>query len=299
MRKLLATTCLVAMTATSGLAQSADGVVIFVDPAAQGESVTNAMHASTLIGKRVYTSETEVAADPMTAASTDWNDVGEVSDIILTPGEGIDSILVDIGGFLGIGEKTVAVNMDQLRIVPDGDSESEYFVVFTADQAMLESAPEYREEPMEAAVADGTAAPEAATESSEQMAETATDPAVAPATEETAEMAPGALGMPPTVEREGYATVAAGDMTAEELTGAAVYDAKDEWIGEVSELILSDDGQVKEAVVDVGGFLGMGEKPVAVSLESMTISKQTEGGDLRVYVDATKEQLEAMPDYDG
>jgi hypothetical protein len=48
--------------------------------------------------------------------------------------------------------------------------------------------------------------------------------------------------------------------------------------------------------IDVGGFLGIGEKPVAVSFDALRVRKD-EDGNLFVRVDATKEQLEQAPTY--
>ncbi|MDN5785768.1 PRC-barrel domain-containing protein [Pseudorhodobacter sp.] len=120
----------------------------------------------------------------------------------------------------------------------------------------------------------------------------------APATDATT-TAPAAATTPmmPPMTHEGYAAAKPEVLTAEALTGARVYDANDKDVGEISSLLLSDSGQVTEAIVDVGGFLGMGEKPVALKMSDLQILQGDNGGDFRVYVSQTKEQLEAMPDY--
>ncbi|MDB5665651.1 MAG: hypothetical protein JWS11_3149, partial [Cypionkella sp.] len=41
------------------------------------------------------------------------------------------------------------------------------------------------------------------------------------------------------------------------------------------------------------------QKPVAMKLTDVDILRQTQGNDLRVYVNQTKEQLEAMPNYEN
>ena len=99
------------------------------------------------------------------------------------------------------------------------------------------------------------------------------------------------------VTRDGYATAADQDLTTEMLTGAAVYDANDKEIGNVSKLIITDAGKITDAIVDVGGFLGMGEKPVKLKIGDIDILRANDLKDLRVYVSMTKEQLEAMPTY--
>jgi sporulation protein YlmC with PRC-barrel domain len=99
------------------------------------------------------------------------------------------------------------------------------------------------------------------------------------------------------VAREGYVTAAAETLTADVLEGAAVYDANDERVGEVGEILLSPEGQVEQLVIDVGGFLGIGEKPVALQMGSLDILQQDGGDEIRVYVSQTEDELEGMDRY--
>jgi hypothetical protein len=64
-------------------------------------------------------------------------------------------------------------------------------------------------------------------------------------------------------------------------------------IGEVSDLIVTEDGRVEAIVVGVGGFLGIGEKLVALSWDSIKLTDQD--GYRTILVAATREQLEGMP----
>ncbi len=108
------------------------------------------------------------------------------------------------------------------------------------------------------------------------------------------------LRRPANIDRAGYTVAEPADLTAERLTGARVYGANDEDIGEVDELLLSEDGTaVEKVIVDVGGFLGMGEREVAVTMEELHIMRSDDGMDFRVYMDATQEELEAQPEYEG
>ncbi|MDS9468863.1 PRC-barrel domain-containing protein [Paracoccus sp. MBLB3053] len=102
------------------------------------------LSAETFIGKRLYVSDVEVDVDAdLVEVDKDWDDIGEISDLVIDKDGSVKAVLVDIGGFLGMGEKTVAVGMDALRVIRDGDSENDYFIVFTADQGALENAPEF------------------------------------------------------------------------------------------------------------------------------------------------------------
>ena len=92
--------------------------------------------------------------------------------------------------------------------------------------------------------------------------------------------------------------VAFTSLTSEDLVGTAVYGADDNWVGEISELALTESGEVEAVVIDVGGFLGIGEKPVALSMDQIQL-RRGEGGmfrdDLRAYVNASEEELESLP----
>ncbi len=244
MKKFLMTTALVAATAMPAAAEKYATTDIYMSAATD----VNIM-ASDFVGSRVYVSEKEFDRTAANGVDAEWDDIGEIHDVVLSRDGNLDAILIDVGGFLGIGEKTIAARMDHLSFVSDGEGADEYFVVFKASKAELEAAPAFD------------------VASLSQMT-------YGDATE-----------------------VAKTDLTAEMLTGSPVYDANDKWIGEVSELILTSDGQVSKAVVDVGGFLGLGEKPVALELDAMTVNR--DGDEIRVRVDATKKALEAMPTYNN
>ena len=74
------------------------------------------------------------------------------------------------------------------------------------------------------------------------------------------------------------------------LEGAAIYDMDDNKIGTVSHMHGS------EIVVDVGGFLGIGAKPVAVSVNDLDFMRD-EDGDVHAVTDWTRDQLKSMPEH--
>ncbi|MDH2325278.1 PRC-barrel domain-containing protein [Cereibacter sp. SYSU M97828] len=125
---------------------------------------------------------------------------------------------------------------------------------------------------------------------------TMADPAVptAPATPETTNP-----DMATTSSREGYSPVMTEAVTSENLTGANVYTAEDDDVGTVSELVLDDQGKVTQVIVDVGGFLGIGAKPVALTMTELEILQEDDGDDIRAYTTMTREELEALPEYEG
>jgi hypothetical protein len=56
---------------------------------------------------------------------------------------------------------------------------------------------------------------------------------------------------------------------------------------------------VQQLVIDVGGFLGIGEKPVALEMTSLDILRQDGGEEIRVYVSQTEDELEALERYEA
>jgi hypothetical protein len=83
---------------------------------------------------------------------------------------------------------------------------------------------------------------------------------------------------------------------ASEAMGLAVYNRSGERIGEIDDMLIDGSGRVMAAVVGVGGFLGMGERKVAVTFRSFAMTRQA-NGDPRLVVDVTKAKLQAAPEY--
>ena len=85
-------------------------------------------------------------------------------------------------------------------------------------------------------------------------------------------------------------------MSASDYIGKRVYDTAGNDIGEVNDLILSNDGKIQATILGVGGFLGIGEKDVAVPVSSVEMVK--DGDSVKLVVNATKDQLEQAPTFD-
>jgi sporulation protein YlmC with PRC-barrel domain len=78
---------------------------------------------------------------------------------------------------------------------------------------------------------------------------------------------------------------------AGKMIGSAVYDVQNRKIGSVKDLVLDKAGQVAEVVVDIGSFLGVGGKYVAIGLSDIKTNNN------RLTLDRTKEQLQQMAEY--
>ena len=318
MKKFLATTALVLSMASTAHAEA--HMTSFSE---QTYDAAINLYASDLVGARVYATETEMGEDFMMeeGAETEWDDIGEINDILLNRDGTAQAVIVGVGGFLGIGERDIAITMDQLNFVKDGEDAVDYFVVINANAETLGAAPAFERAAMtdeemaaeetDAAAADATTEAEgdaAMADTTEADADAAADTEMADTTEADAdaaadtEMADGAaapVGGAPMIERDGYMAADLEALTTEDLTGARIYGINDEDIGEVGELLLSEDGMITDVIVDIGGFLGIGEKSVSIGMDQLTILRQDGGDDVRVYVDSTQEALEALPEYEG
>jgi sporulation protein YlmC with PRC-barrel domain len=64
-------------------------------------------------------------------------------------------------------------------------------------------------------------------------------------------------------------TTASGEWRASKMAGLKIYNDANENIGSINDLLMDKSGNVKIAVIGVGGFLGMGEHLVAVPYEKL------------------------------
>ena len=90
----------------------------------------------------------------------------------------------------------------------------------------------------------------------------------------------------------------ANEWRSSKLVGTNVYGPSDEKIGDINEVLIDSNGAVHAVVIGVGGFLGVGEKDVAVPFKSLNI-KRTDNSDKidRISVRYTKDQLKQAPDF--
>src|SRR5699024_7771821 len=74
-----------------------------------------------------------------------------------------------------------------------------------------------------------------------------------------------------------FEPVVTSEVSADELNGTTVYGSGDENIGSIGDIILSESGEVDALIIDFGGFLGIGTKPVAVGFDNLTFLRDGNG----------------------
>lgn len=139
------------------------------------------------------------------------------------------------------------------------------------------------------AIAQGTTQPAPASPSAQ------TEPATPPATP----MAPTAPAANDSAAAGGAYITEQGEtqISANDYIGKSVYTAADESIGNVTNLIMEQDGGLVAAVIGVGGFLGIGAKDVAVPMDKVTMTRNAQDGTIRLTTTETAETLKAAPEF--
>jgi len=84
------------------------------------------------------------------------------------------------------------------------------------------------------------------------------------------------------------------ELTSDILEGATIYGADDHKVGKLDHV--HGTGATSKAIIDVGGFLGIGAKPVAVPLIDLQFMRD-EDGDVHAVTSWTKDQLKEMPEH--
>jgi sporulation protein YlmC with PRC-barrel domain len=110
--------------------------------------------------------------------------------------------------------------------------------------------------------------------------------------------APAATEVPKTPVAGQIVMQDANTLLTKELIGQTVYAPDKTKIGTISDLILSKDAKTVDGfVIGVGGFLGLGEKSVAMKLDRLQIAQDTQHGGLLLTMDAKKEELANTPSF--
>ncbi|RWK97295.1 MAG: PRC-barrel domain containing protein [Mesorhizobium sp.] len=268
-RTLLSTTALAALIATGAYAQEATTPAPTQDPAVQetapaapvaradGSLVTN------IIGESVYN-----------GTGDDAENIGNVSDVVFDENGQAKSVVIGVGGFLGVGAKNVAFDYNKLQWAERG---GDRWLIAETTKDELTAQSDFDREPYDPAPAATTA-----------------PPAPSGSTDATAQNAPAAPAEPAPAEPVKRAD---GNL-ATNIIGETVYngtgdDAQN--IGDVNDIVLAKNGKAESLIIGVGGFLEVGEKNVAYQFDKAKWAERD--GDRWLVAETTKEDLEALPEF--
>ena len=228
--------------------------------------------------------------------NADGDTIGEIKSIYINKDGKVDSVMVGVGGFLGVGDREVRIAWSDLKITDNGEK---VMVNMTKDE--LKAKPEYKYKneswrgqvftdtgPWAARPSDSARTTDAPRPASDQLAQT-TKPPADRATDKPSER-PNVAATTSTGDFN-----AAGEMSGNALIGATVRNEAREAVGKIEDVYVDSSGGIKTVVVSVGGFFGVGAKDVAVKWSDLKFSREDKS--IVVMTGWTKDSLKAMPDY--
>lgn len=202
-------------------------------------------------------------------------DLGEIEDIVISPDGHISYAVLSFGGFMDIGDKLFALPWHCLSVDhTSADSVADLKnadLIINVPKERLKNAPGF----------EGGEWPEAA--NTAWCAEVDTYYAQ--------DKPMDGRAMPASAKKSSAYT-----LRCTELKGKQVENLSDEKLGDVKDLVLDpQNGRVAYAIVSVGGFLGMGDREVAVPWEAMDVTHEDDKTHLSL--DITKERLKQAPEF--
>lgn len=96
------------------------------------------------------------------------------------------------------------------------------------------------------------------------------------------------------MDHSGHTALTREELTEDILTGAPIYGVDDEKVGTISHI--HGNGAITDVVVDVGGFLGIGARPVLLSVDQLNLMRD-EDGNVHGVTSWTKDQLRDLPEH--
>ncbi|KRB15215.1 photosystem reaction center subunit H [Mesorhizobium sp. Root695] len=243
--------------------------------------------ATNIIGETVYN-----------GTGDDAQNIGSVNDIVLTKEGKAESLVIGVGGFLGLGAKNVAYDFSKAQWA---EKNGDRWLVAQTTKEELQTQPDFNRKAYDAVPAT-TASNEPAATVPTAVPSDATAPAVADKTTEApAATTPDASAPDQTqtaaIDKSTLTEMPVGEIRADDLKGTIVYGANDAKVGEIGDVVLAPDNKTDAVIVDVGGFLGIGDKEVAVGMDNLKFMTDKDGKKY-LYTTFTKEQLEAQTAYE-
>jgi hypothetical protein len=207
-----------------------------------------------LIGRKVRNAQNET--------------IGEITSVYIGPDGKVDSLIVGVGGVLGVGEREVRLALSDLRASDNGEK-----VVLDMTKDGLKAKPEYKygeRGPWTTGDPNRTARDRAASDRMSVHRDT--------------------VSTTSTADFNVY-----GEISGKAFIGTNVRNQGNEIVGKVEDVYIDDRGAIKTVVVSVGGFLSMGTKDVAVRWSDLGRSR--DGKSLVLITNWTRDSLKAMPEY--
>jgi len=211
----------------------------------------------------------------MKVVSQQGDSLGKIEDVVVHPGGEPSYAVLSFGGWLGMGDKLFAMPWSVLKTVEadTAKKDSARSLVLPLDKEKLKTAPGFDKKSWPTmANADWT---------KDVDAFYVTD-------------------VNPNASKPADAAVRTSVITwrASELKGTDVKTPTGEKLGDLKEIAIDSRGRVSYVALSVGGFLGVGDRMVAVPWDAMTFSLGGDKGDKKlITLASTKKQLEGAPQF--
>lgn len=226
--------------------------------------ITSEVVASSLIGEDVHAT-----------GSTEGERIGRVSDVAMTETGEVNAVIISVDSTAEAEGKDVAVPFDQLTWI-DQNGESRLMVQMTPQQLNAEPA------------FDKTSltGPSVIDELSESVG----------LTDDTAGTTTAMPGAGATGQVDGSQAAGVNVISTDNLIGTNLVTADGSTAGKISDVVIAPAGKAEAYVINVGGVLGIGSKPVAVEASNVMIQRDAEGT-IQATTSVTPEAIENAPAY--
>ncbi|MBV9569379.1 MAG: PRC-barrel domain-containing protein [Hyphomicrobiales bacterium] len=94
-----------------------------------------------------------------------------------------------------------------------------------------------------------------------------------------------------------FITPQANDLISSRVVGLDVYDNTNHDVGKIQDIVFDNSMTIKGYILSVGGFLGMGERYVAVEPSSVAVKYDDNDKKWHANMNATSDQLKAAPEF--
>jgi hypothetical protein len=212
--------------------------------------------------------------------------IGKIESVYLGASGKVDSVIVGVGGFLGVGERYARLHWKDLQISDHGEK---VVLNMSKDQLKAMAPYKYKDDAERGQVFndrgvwkdDSRAAADArattGSAATDNRDRTMADNRSTANTESTGDFN------------------AQGNLSANAVIGTKVKNDAKDTVGSVEDLYVDGSGSIKTVVISVGGFLGVGAKDVAVKWSDLKQSR--DGKSVVLTTSMSKDDLKAMPDY--
>jgi hypothetical protein len=103
-------------------------------------------------------------------------------------------------------------------------------------------------------------------------------------------------GNPAVTPPEAPAVTILNNHEVQGVLGREVRDAADDDMGRIIDVLVDRSGEVRAAIIDFGGFLGVGSRKIAVDWNALHFPVLTQSG-ARITLELTRDQVKAAPEY--